>query len=245
MPSITRTRSTGLICESFVFQVPAPGLVLTAIKGLSHIASKLGVLTQKMKDFTRDPQILAIPEADPLTNGKNQRPATVAALVRADERLQASFSQITLPLLILYGTADRATVCQGSEYFHEHAGPKDKTLRLYKAITMTFSPIWDARRCCRTSASGSRRVSSSRPGEPALNPLRRSRRRARPSRRQGDRSPVRRAWRCIALNVARIYWSELLGLDSDSGERLIRNRLARALSWLAPPPILCPEPYLP
>ena len=58
--------------------------------------------------------------------------AMVAALVRADERLQASFSQITLPLLILHGTADRATVCQGSEYFHEHAGSTDKTLRLYE-----------------------------------------------------------------------------------------------------------------
>lgn len=122
----------GLICESFAFQVPAPGFVLTAIKGLSHIAPKLGVLTLKMKDFTRDPQILAMLEADPLTKGESQPAATVAALVRADERLQASFSQITLPLLILHGTADRATVCHGSEYFHEHAGSKDKMLRLYE-----------------------------------------------------------------------------------------------------------------
>ncbi|WP_240544842.1 alpha/beta hydrolase [Paracoccus sp. AK26] len=122
----------GLICESFAFQVPAPGFVLTAIKGLSHVAPKLGVLTLKMKDFTRDPQILAVLEADPLTKGESQPAATVAALVRADERLQASFSQITVPLLILHGTADRATVCQGSEYLHEHAGSTDKTLRLYE-----------------------------------------------------------------------------------------------------------------
>ena len=45
----------GLICESFAFQVPAPGFVLSAIKGLSHVAPRLGVLTLKMKDFTRDP----------------------------------------------------------------------------------------------------------------------------------------------------------------------------------------------
>ena len=122
----------GLICESFAFQVPAPGFVLTAIKGLSHIAPHLGVLTLKMKDFTRDPVALAALEADPLTKDESQPAATVAALVRADERLHDSFGQITLPVLILHGTDDHATVCKGSEYFHEHAGSADKTLKLYE-----------------------------------------------------------------------------------------------------------------
>ena len=30
----------GFICESFAFQVPAPGFALAAIKGLSHIAPR-------------------------------------------------------------------------------------------------------------------------------------------------------------------------------------------------------------
>jgi alpha-beta hydrolase superfamily lysophospholipase len=122
----------GLICESFAFQVPAPGFVLSAIKGLSHVAPRLGVLTLHMKDFTRDPAALAALEADPLTKGESQPAATVAALVRADERLHDSFGDITLPVLILHGTADKATVCQGSEYFHKHAGSADKTLKLYE-----------------------------------------------------------------------------------------------------------------
>ncbi|HUG60413.1 MAG TPA: lysophospholipase [Methylomirabilota bacterium] len=122
----------GLICESFAFQVPAPGFVLSAIKGISHIAPRIGVLTLHMKDFTRDPAALAALEADPLTKGESQPAATVAALVRADERLHDSFGQITLPVLILHGTADKATVCRGSEYFHEHAGSADKTLKLYE-----------------------------------------------------------------------------------------------------------------
>jgi alpha-beta hydrolase superfamily lysophospholipase len=122
----------GLICESFAFQVPAPGFVLSAIKGLSHVAPRLGVLTLKMKDFTRDPVALAALEADPLTKDESQPAMTVAALVRADERLHDSFGQITLPLLILHGTDDHATVCRGSEYFHEHAGSSDKVLKLYE-----------------------------------------------------------------------------------------------------------------
>lgn len=122
----------GLICESFAFQVPAPGFVLSAIKGISHIAPRLGVLTLHMKDFSRDPAAVAALEADPLTKDETQPAATVAALVRADERLHDSFEQITLPVLIMHGTADRATVCQGSQYFHEHAGSADKTLKLYE-----------------------------------------------------------------------------------------------------------------
>jgi alpha-beta hydrolase superfamily lysophospholipase len=122
----------GLICESFAFQVPAPGFVLSAIKGLSHIAPKLGVLTLHMKDFTRDPVALKALEDDPLTKGEVQPAATVAALVRADERLHDSFGQITIPVLIMHGTEDHATVCHGSEYFHEHAGSPDKTLKLYE-----------------------------------------------------------------------------------------------------------------
>ena len=56
----------------------------------------------------------------------------MAALVRADERLHDSFEQITLPVLILHGTDDHATVCKGSEFFYAHAGSADKTLKLYE-----------------------------------------------------------------------------------------------------------------
>lgn len=122
----------GLICESFAFQVPAPGFVLSAIKGLSRLAPNLGVLKLKMKDFTRDPVALAALEADPLTKGETQPAATVAALVRANDRLRVSFDRITLPVLILHGTADKATLYPGSKYFHEHAGSADKTIKLYE-----------------------------------------------------------------------------------------------------------------
>ena len=37
----------------------------------------------------------------------------------------------TLPVLIMHGTDDKATVCRGSEFFYETAGSKDKTLNLY------------------------------------------------------------------------------------------------------------------
>lgn len=122
----------GFICESFAFQVPAPGFALAAIKGLSHFAPRLPVLKLKNEDFTRDPVALAALNADPLIAHEIQPAATVAALVRADERLREEFPKITLPVLIMHGTADKATVCEGSQFFHDTVGSPDKTLKLYK-----------------------------------------------------------------------------------------------------------------
>ena len=123
---------TGFICESFAFQVPAPGFALAAIKAVSHIAPRLPVLKLKNADFSRDPKAVEALEADPLIAHETQPAITVAALVRADERLREEFPLITLPVLIMHGTDDKATVCQGSQFFYDTVGSKDKTLKLYK-----------------------------------------------------------------------------------------------------------------
>lgn len=122
----------GFICESFAFQVPAPGFALAAIKGLSHLAPHLPVLKLKNEDFSRDPEAVAALNSDPLIAHEVQPALTVAALVRADERLRDEFPAITLPVLIMHGTEDKATVCHGSEFFFETVGSADKTLKLYE-----------------------------------------------------------------------------------------------------------------
>lgn len=40
--------------------------------------------------------------------------------------------EITLPVLILHGTADKVTNPRGSQFFYETAGSQDKTLELYE-----------------------------------------------------------------------------------------------------------------
>src|SRR5215510_4397390 len=122
----------GFICESFAFQVPAPGFALAAIKGISHLAPRLPVLRLKNEDFSRDPKAVEILNNDPLIAHEAQPAITVAALVRADERLREEFPLVTLPVLIMHGTDDKATVCHGSQFFYETAGSKDKTLKLYE-----------------------------------------------------------------------------------------------------------------
>ena len=122
----------GFICESFAFQVPAPSFVLAAVKGLSHVAPRLPALKLKNEDFSRDPKAVEALNNDPLTAHEAQPAITVAALVRADERLREEFPLITLPVLIMHGTEDKATICHGSEFFYKTAGSRDKTLKLYE-----------------------------------------------------------------------------------------------------------------
>jgi alpha-beta hydrolase superfamily lysophospholipase len=121
----------GLVCESFAFQVPAPDFALAVLKGLSHLAPHAHVLKLKNEDFSRDPKVVAAMNADPLIENEVQPTLTVAEMVRADEKLKNEFAKITLPLLILHGTADKATKPSGSKLFHETAGSSDKTLKLY------------------------------------------------------------------------------------------------------------------
>lgn len=122
----------GFICESFAFQVPAPAPVLAIVKAISHLAPKLPVLKLKNEDFSRDPEAVRTLNADPLIKGEVQPAKTVAALVRATERMRREFSSITLPVFIMHGTADRATVPAGSQFFYDTVGAKDKTLRMYQ-----------------------------------------------------------------------------------------------------------------
>jgi acylglycerol lipase len=121
----------GVICESFAFQTPAPDLALAALKGVAHVAPHLHVLRLKNEDFSRDPAVVERMNADPLIAHETQPAETIAALVRADEHLKESFGRITLPVLILHGTGDKAAKAEGSQFFYDHSGASDKTLKLY------------------------------------------------------------------------------------------------------------------
>ena len=90
------------------------------------------MLKLKNEDFSRDPKVVEALNSDPSHPHEVQPAKTVAALVRADERLREEFPLITLPVLIIHGTDDKATVREGSQFFYDTAGSKDKTLKLYK-----------------------------------------------------------------------------------------------------------------
>jgi alpha-beta hydrolase superfamily lysophospholipase len=121
----------GLICESFAHELPAPDFALAVLQGLAHIAPHVRVLKLKNEDFSRDAEVVKSMNGDALIAHEVQPSQTVAAMVHADERLKREFPRITLPVLILHGTHDKAAKPTGSQHFFEKAGSRDKTLKLY------------------------------------------------------------------------------------------------------------------
>ena len=123
----------GLICESFAFQVPAPDFALAVLKGLSHLAPHAHVLQAQERGLLARSGGRG---GDERRSAHRQRDAADAARSpswsRADERLERAFPSITLPVLILHGTADKATKPSGSQIFYDTAGSTDKTLKLYE-----------------------------------------------------------------------------------------------------------------
>ena len=122
----------GLICEDFAFQVPAPDFALAALKGLSHVAPHAHVFKLNNQDFSRDPKAVQAMNDDPLIKNETQPTSTMAAMVRADERLKREIPHIELPVLILHGTADKVTKPSGSQFFYDNTRSTDKTLKFYE-----------------------------------------------------------------------------------------------------------------
>jgi acylglycerol lipase len=122
----------GLICESFAHELPAPDFVLAVFKGMGHLAPHAHILHLPNERFSRDPKAVQAMNEDPLIAHETQPSQTVAAMVRADERLKRDFRLITLPVLILHGTLDKNTKPSGSQHFYDMAGSTDKTLKLYE-----------------------------------------------------------------------------------------------------------------
>ncbi len=122
----------GLICESFAYGLPVPDIVLTFLKGLSYITPHTHVFSLNNKDFSRDEKVVEEMNNDVLIKGESQPAQTAKVMVNASERLTEEFPQITIPVLIIHGTKDKATKPSGSQHFYEQTGSTDKTLKLYE-----------------------------------------------------------------------------------------------------------------
>ncbi len=121
----------GLVCESFAYRVPAPAIALAIFGFLAKFFPKFPILALKNSDFSRDPKHVAAMNADPLIKGEKQPLQTLAALGAAGARMHQEFPKITIPVLILHGGDDHATLPVGSQEFFDRAGSKDKQIKMY------------------------------------------------------------------------------------------------------------------
>jgi acylglycerol lipase len=126
-----QTEISGLICESFAFDVGLPHLVQLALEGASYLVPHLPVYSLKNEIFSRDPDVVTQMNNDPLIANESQPAETASEVLKAAARLKENMPNFKVPVFIIHGTDDKATRPEGSQYFYDNVGSEDKTLKLY------------------------------------------------------------------------------------------------------------------
>ena len=98
------------------------------------LAPKLGVLALDVNGVSRDPAVVQAYVADPL-NFQGKTTARLAAeMLKAMQRVAAEVGTITLPFIVVQGSADRMVDPAGAQMLYDKAGSPDKTIKIYDGL---------------------------------------------------------------------------------------------------------------
>lgn len=123
----------GLILSGATLKVGAgvsPGLIIVA-RVLSLLLPEMGLYIIDASAISRDQAVVAAYVNDPLVYRGKIRARLGAELIRVMRILPPQMPGISLPILIMHGTADRLSDPDGSQMLYERVGSRDKTLKLY------------------------------------------------------------------------------------------------------------------
>ncbi|MDQ2897883.1 MAG: lysophospholipase, partial [Actinomycetota bacterium] len=128
-------RLTGLILSgplAALEAAPAPLRMLGRV--LSVLAPRLPLIDIDASLVSRDPEVVRDYRADPLNHHGKLPARTIDELARAIDDFPEAVTTITLPVLILYGTADRLAPPSGAQMLERRIGAADKTTIAYPGL---------------------------------------------------------------------------------------------------------------
>jgi acylglycerol lipase len=103
-------------------------------KLLSALIPKLGLTSLDASTVSRDPEVVARYDSDTLNYRGRVRARMGAELLQAGEQALTGLHKITLPILIMHGSADKLADPQGSRLIYEGVSSTDKTLKIYDGL---------------------------------------------------------------------------------------------------------------
>jgi len=112
----------------------ASPVLRVAAKVLSRLTPRLPVIAVDSSLVSRDPAVVDAYRADPLVHHGKVPARTVAELGAAIESFPAGATRITIPTLIMYGTADGLCPTEGSEMLGRRIGAADRTVKPYPGL---------------------------------------------------------------------------------------------------------------
>lgn len=136
-PSAEHGRSLEGLILSGAYVRPSGGVspvLVRLLKLLSTVVPKLGVTPLDSAGVSRDPDVAARYDADPLNYRGRVRARMAAELFQAGDRVLANLHAITVPILIMHGAADKLADPEGSRLIYDGVSSTDKTLKIYEGL---------------------------------------------------------------------------------------------------------------
>ena len=132
---VHQDRLGGLILSAALAQLDAVPKPLELVgRALSVIAPRAPLIAIDPALVSRDPAVVQAYRSDPLVHHGKVPARTAVQLADAVERFPSTVGAITVPTLILYGTADGLAAPAGSVMLGERIGAADKTVTAYDGL---------------------------------------------------------------------------------------------------------------
>lgn len=127
---------TGVIFSGPCVKVPANVSAITVFlaKVLSHVAPRLGLSAVDAHGISRDPAQVQAYIDDPLIYNGKTTARLACELLKAMQRVATEASAITIPTLIVQGSADVVVDPDGANLLHDWISSADKTLKIYDGL---------------------------------------------------------------------------------------------------------------
>ena len=126
----------GAVLSGPAVKVPrnVTGTTIFMGKLLSTLLPRTGLLGLEAAGICRDPAVVTAYTSDPLVCKGKTTARLAAEMLAAMQRVGAEAAKITLPLLLLQGSADRIVDPSGAQMLYDAVGSRDKTIKVYDGL---------------------------------------------------------------------------------------------------------------
>jgi alpha-beta hydrolase superfamily lysophospholipase len=122
----------GVVLSASAVEVSVGSKAARAAAGvLSAVVPNLGVVALDASAMSRDPEVVRDYDTDPLNYRGKVRARTGAEMLVATQRAMASLDRVTVPLLLIHGSADTITGPAGTKQLADKVASTDVTLKIY------------------------------------------------------------------------------------------------------------------
>jgi alpha-beta hydrolase superfamily lysophospholipase len=111
-----------------------PKPVLWLVRLLGRFFPGLHLTKLNAGDVSRDPDVVALYDSDPLNYRKGMPAGTLLSMIKAGLEVNEHLDRFALPLFAFHGSEDVLTDPEGSRQLDEQAVSSDKTLKIYDGL---------------------------------------------------------------------------------------------------------------